>query len=388
MKKPGFFVLYFGHLIFLASIFFINFTSRIIMAPLMPTIEGDLGISHGQAGSLFFLISVGYFTTLTASGFFSSRLTHSKTIVLSAVSLGLALVVTSLSHSLWGLRLGLLALGMAAGMYIPSAIATITSLIDSRHWGKAVAVHELAPNLSFVAAPLISEALIDILSWRGVLTALGIVSVVLGSSFALFGKGGGFRGQAPSLGAIRTLRSERSFWIMIILFSLAISSTLGVYTMLPLYLVSEHGIARNWANTLISLSRVFGLGTAFVGGWAADRLGPSRTIAGVLLLTGAMTIFLGATEAPLVILFVFLQPMIAVCFFPPAFSALSSIGPESIRNVAVSFTIPPAFMLGGGLVPTVIGLMGDAGYFGLGISLVGALILSGALLSTRLKLNL
>jgi hypothetical protein len=40
-------------LLFIASIFLLNFTARIIAAPLLPTIEKDLGFSHGDAGSLW-----------------------------------------------------------------------------------------------------------------------------------------------------------------------------------------------------------------------------------------------------------------------------------------------------------------------------------------------
>jgi NNP family nitrate/nitrite transporter-like MFS transporter len=51
--------------------------------------------------------------------------------------------------TLWLIQCGLVVLGFAAGFYLPSAIATITSLVDKRHWGKAIAIHELAPNLAF-----------------------------------------------------------------------------------------------------------------------------------------------------------------------------------------------------------------------------------------------
>ena len=65
---------YVGPLLILTSIFFINFISRIIPAPLMPKIEADLGISHAQAGSFFLLISIGYFVALIGSGFFSAAM--------------------------------------------------------------------------------------------------------------------------------------------------------------------------------------------------------------------------------------------------------------------------------------------------------------------------
>ncbi len=93
-------------ILFLTLIFGLNFLSRIILAPLMPTIENDLGIRHGEAGALFLLISAGYFATLLGSGFFSWKLTHRTNIVLSSTTLGLALLGVSMSSSLWGWRRG------------------------------------------------------------------------------------------------------------------------------------------------------------------------------------------------------------------------------------------------------------------------------------------
>ena len=73
-----------GPLILLTATFFLNFITRIVFAPLMPEIEMDLGISHGTAGSLFFLISIGYFITLFGSGWVVARYTHKHTITFSA----------------------------------------------------------------------------------------------------------------------------------------------------------------------------------------------------------------------------------------------------------------------------------------------------------------
>jgi MFS transporter, NNP family, nitrate/nitrite transporter len=72
--------------------------------------------------------------------------------------------------------------------------------------------------------------------------------------------------------------------------------------------------------------------------------------------------------------------MSAVCFPPAALVALSLIGTQEPRHIAVSITIPFAFIIGGGILPTVIGIMGDAGVFGLGIAMVGGLILLAAVL--------
>jgi len=140
--------------VFLAVIFLINFIARIILSPLLPTIEKELGINHGQAGFLFFLISVGYVIGLLGSGFLASRSSHRITIVISIAGVGIALLGIASAGGLWAIRIGLFGLGFAGGLYIPSAIATITSLIERPHWGKAIAIHELAPNLACVTASI------------------------------------------------------------------------------------------------------------------------------------------------------------------------------------------------------------------------------------------
>jgi NNP family nitrate/nitrite transporter-like MFS transporter len=369
----------------MTGIFFLNFISRIILAPLMPTIEKDLGIGHGEAGSLFLLISLGYFATLMGSGFLSSRLTHRKTIIFSSMALGAALVAVSLSHTMWGIKLGLIILGMAAGFYLPSGISALTSLVRSRDWGKAIAIHELAPNLGFVVAPLLSEALLRWFSWRYVLALLGIASVSVGLAFTRFGKGGEFPGESPRPATLRILLVEPSFWIMVALFTLGIGGSLGIYTMLPLYLVAERGIVRSWANYLVAISRISNLGMVFVSGIATDRLGPKVALGGVFLTTGLITLLLGVVPGSWIVPIVFLQPMVAVCFFSPGFAALSRIGAPSVRNISVSFTIPAAFLLGGGAIPAGIGVLGEAGSFDLGISLVGGMIMGGFILLHYLR---
>ena len=374
-----------GPLFLLTGIFFLNFICRIILAPLMPTIEKDLGIGHGEAGALFLLISLGYFAALMGSGFFSSRLTRRKTIILSSMVSGVALLGVSSSHTMWGIRLGLVIVGMAAGIYLPSGISTLTSLVRSRDWGKAIAIHEMAPNLGFVVAPLLSEILLIWFSWRYILILLGVVSVSSGLAFARFGKGGKFFGEYPRPGTLRILMADPSFLIMVALFSLGIGGSIGIYSILPLYLVAEREMVRSWANYLVAISRISTLGIGFLSGIVTDRLGPKVAMGSVFLGTGLITLLLGVVPVSWIVLIIFLQPMMASCFFPPGFAALSKIGPPYVRNISLSFTLPAAFLLGGGAVPAGIGLLGEMGSFGLGISLVGGIVMSGFILLHYLK---
>jgi NNP family nitrate/nitrite transporter-like MFS transporter len=375
-----------SRLLFLVLIFLVNFIGRVILSPLLPTIEKELAISHGQAGSFFFLISAGYLLGLLGSAFLASRSTHKTTIVVSSGGLGVALLVVCFASSLWPIRIGLLTIGFAAGLYMPSAIATITSLIAQPHWGKAIAVHELAPNVAFFTAPFVAELFLNFATWRMALGFLGATSICLSVGYLRFGRGGEFPGESPASGAFAVLVRTPAFWLMIVMFGLGVGSTVGVYAMLPLYLVSERHVDSTWANTVVAFSRSYGPILGLLGGWVSDKLGPKRTMVISLMFTGIFTLLLGLSPTHWLSAVVLLQPMLAVWFFPAGFAALAMITPSNARNLSVGFTVPFGFLIGGGAIPTLIGVMGDSGSFALGYMITGGMILLSGVLALALKL--
>jgi len=60
--------------------------------------------------------------------------------------------------------------------------------------------------------------------------------------------------------------------------------------------------------------------------------------------------------------------------------------PARSRNLAVGFTVPFGFLIGGGAIPTFIGIMGDAKLFALGFTITGLLITAAGVLALLLKL--
>jgi MFS transporter, NNP family, nitrate/nitrite transporter len=177
-----------------------------------------------------------------------------------------------------------------------------------------------------------------------------------------------------------------AFWLMLGLFGLGVSSTLGVYAMLPLYLVDERQMNQSWANTIVALSRSYGPILGLLGGLVSDRLGPKRTILTSLVFTGVVTALLGLMPHPWINVVVLFQPLLAVWFFPAAFAVLAAITRPEARNLAVGFAIPFGYMVGGGGIPTFIGVMGDAGSFALGFIATGIVIALGGVLALLLKL--
>jgi len=226
----------------LTFIFYLNFVARVIMAPLLPIVESELGLGHGQAGSLFFFVAFGYGLGLLGSGVVSHFLTHRLTISFAGLMGGLCLILVSRSASIGAIHMGLVFIGFFAGLYLPSGIATLTELVNKEHWGKAMAIHELAPNMAFITAPLLAEFLLRFFSWRDALSVLGGWTMGMPFFFLLFGRGSRKRGEAPRFQLFREVLVSPSCWIMVLFFMIAIGSSMGAYAVMPLFLVSELGM--------------------------------------------------------------------------------------------------------------------------------------------------
>jgi MFS transporter, NNP family, nitrate/nitrite transporter len=372
---------------FLAWLFYLGFVARTMFAPLMPAIEKDLGISHGQAGSLFLWMSVGYLLAPICSGLISSKINHRGTLRVSAWAIGVALIPIASVNALWLIRILLMVIGLAAGIHLPSAIATITAEVQKSDWGKALSVHQCAPPLSFVSAPILAAILLNWFTWRYVLVLWALLAMVSALVYGQRGKGGDFPGQLPGRENVKTIISTPSFWIMVFLFAMAMGGNAGIYSMLPLFLVSERGLDLGQANTLIGLSQVSGVIMVFVAGWITDKIGQKPAMAMTLLATAILTVLLGLVQGSGLVVVLFLQPAVLSSFFPAAFGALSRIAPPAMRSVVNALGPPLAFLMGGGVLPAVIGYMGEVYTFSTGIVAFGCFMALGPVLIIFLTLG-
>jgi NNP family nitrate/nitrite transporter-like MFS transporter len=363
------------------------FAARIVYAPLLLNIEESLALSHTQAASFFLFVTVGYSISMVLSGFVAARLTHRLTIVLAVLVAALALLLIALARSLLVIRAGLVVLGAGAGLYFPSGIPTLTSLVDPRDEGKALAVHELGPNLGFVLTPILVSLLLPLLSWRGILGLFAGFGLVAGLAFLILAPGGRFRGEPPALGNARPVLGNASFWLLAALVALGAGAGVGVFSITPTYLVVEQGMRQELVNTLVGLSRLSGLGVIFVAGYLVDRLGVRWIMAVVLFLGGTATAALGLHARPVLLAALFVQPILASSFFPAAFAAASRIAPPRLHNITLSFLLPIGYGFGAGLVPLLFGALGDRGLFAAGFLVYGAIVALAAALPFALRLT-
>jgi NNP family nitrate/nitrite transporter-like MFS transporter len=365
-------------------IVFLNLFSRALFSPLLLEIEAEFGLRHAAASRFFLIISIGYGTSLLFSGYISARIRHKGAIVLSITLIGAALIIVALSPALPAVYAGLVLLGLGSGFYPPSGVSALTAAVSSRHWSKALSLHETGPNLGLIAAPLFVAAFGFALGWRGVLLVTGIACITAGLLYTRLLKVGRFPGEPPRFMTIAPLLRNPAFWILLLFFILAAGGVQGVYSLMPTFLVSEAGMATAHANSLVGVSRVLPVAAVLSVGFIAERFGTRLLIFLLLAAEGltvlALSLFQGVPLAAAVLL----QPLFVAMYFPLGLATLSSIGSASSRNIVLSSVFVLTAVTGTGVIPAYLGYMGEHASFAAGFSSLSVVMLAAAPLAFRL----
>jgi len=120
------------------GLWYVSFSTRTVISPLLPLIEDELSISHALAGSIFSLVSIGYTVSLLLSGLLSSRIGYKNSIVAGFALLTGAVFSLQYARSFSSFAAVALSLRLGASMYLPCAIPPLTTTFAGENWGKGL----------------------------------------------------------------------------------------------------------------------------------------------------------------------------------------------------------------------------------------------------------
>ena len=357
-------------------LFWVSYTCRAIMGPLLVHMEKGLNLDHVQATSLFLFLSTGFSLGLFSSGFITAKVTPRNVMIFSVSAGGGMLLCIAQSQTLWQARIFFGLLGIIAGTYLPAALAALSSLVKPRNWSRAVAIHEMSPPLSFIVSPLVAETLAAKYGWQSAMIVLGCLSILMGLVFFLVGKGGRETTEKPSISGIAEVLRCPIFWVFIWLFGLAVGGEFAPYSVLPLSLTVEQGLSSTEASQLLSLSRVASPFTALLGGWAVSRMGVVRALLLFLVIHGLSLVAMALPVSTIghggMFAAMSVQAMSSAFSFAPLFALLAESFPLGRQTLVLSLSLPVAIYAGNGIVPLLFGFCGEylsfsAGYLMLGL---------------------
>ena len=352
-------------------LWFMNVAMRTILSPILPILEDEFGVLHAQSASIFTFIAFGYGASVSISGITSSRFGCKKGVLFSFfIATIVYFIFPTVKHFYLFYPLGFL-LGIAAGMYLPSVIPMITEYYEERLWGKAISIHESAASLAIFSAPFIALFILSLFPWRAIFIVFGIVFIICMIIFHVTTEE--VKVAEGKKSYLRGLMKSGDLWLMTIIWIFAAGGNLGLYFILPLYLVKELGLDVGVANTIFGVSRLGGVIVGISAGFFVDRFSLKKTMFILVVLSGLFAMCLAVRQMAWMKLFLLLQSSINIGYFPVALVSIQRMFDREERGPATGFIITLGVVCGVGITPYLLGLSGDHLSFRFGIFVLGAL---------------
>jgi MFS family permease len=339
-------------------------------------------VTHARATSIFVFQSIGYAAAMILSGFYSGRVGFKRSILCSFAILASVCFCIPFVKTFSAFYPILFFNGFSGG-YLPAIMPLIREHFAERDWGKTISIHDSAAPISIFSVPFIVLLLLNYFHWRCIFGILGVALLMIAILFSLKGKELKFN--QPHKTVFKGLITRKSLWVMVTITAVATGANMGIYYILPLYLTKELSLGIGYANTLLGISRLGGVGVAILCGFLVDRFNLRKIMFTITIISGVLTILLGMASIALIGIILFLQAIFITGIMPIGFVCMARLFDRETMSMAVGFMMSLSYLFGAGLIPYLLGLSGDLLSFGFGITILGILLtlISGLILSLR-----
>ncbi len=341
----------------------------------MPLIEDELAISHTMAGILFFSFWIGNTISVFYAGFLSLKIGYKNSILASFYGMTLTFILLWFASSYILFAVFVFLLGLASGLYLPCGIPLLTAVFSRENWGKAISVHETAAGFSMLTVPFFAAFVISTMYWKSVFFIMSGACLLIGVLFHAASPDP--RPEKGDKANMWDIVRRKDFWVMTVLWVSCAIASMGIYNIVPLYLVKERGMQIEAANTLFGISRIGGVIAMISVGFIIDRFNLKKLLLILILATGVSTVAIAVIDVPwLLISALFLQATVCVMFFPAGLVAISKLTTLSERSVFTGILMSMSGIIGPGLSPIILGAIADVWSFQVGIFASGLIITS------------
>lgn len=337
------------------------------LAPLLPRIHEDLGVSFMALGAILTASNIATAVLQTPMGILVDRIGARRVLIgglfLTSASFGLA----GLTESYLGLLLLFLIAGAGNSVFHPADYVILTASVDGSRHGKAYSLHSFGGALGTAAGPATMALLMTVTDWHTALMIAGGVGVVLSLVFVF--SGNVLREDAQRKQTAKSeqpLRSmiNRAVILLFLFYILTSAANIAMTGFAAVFLPRMYGVSIETASYILSaLLFSMAAGTLF-GGWLADR---TRRHDFVLLLAfglyGSLLLLVGTELLPLAgVVGAFVIGGFARGLVNPSRDIMvREVAPAGALGTVFAF-VSTGFNIGQGLGPLAYGALLDGGY--------------------------
>ncbi|MGE0747168.1 MAG: MFS transporter [Rhodospirillales bacterium] len=345
-----------------------------VLPPVFPLLRADLDVSYTLLGLCMTAFGLAAGLGQTPVGFLVDRIGARPVLVAGFVLQAGAVALIGLIDSYWQLLVLYTLAGIGHTVFHPADYAILAASVPKQRLGRAFASHSVVGTIGFALTPALMIAIAELWHWRAAFMIVGAaglaVAAVLWAQGSLLGDhrtttGGEPREARPPATVGDTARLLLSLPILMcfLYFVVQISAVGGIRSFFVAAMDALYQTPLVTVNAALTGLLVGTSAGMAVGGFVADRYGPSMRVAALTLIpAGALILLVGLVALPDAMLFAamtlsgFLQGILT----PSRDLLLRSVTPDGSMGRVIGFTSSGA-NLGAGLIPLLFGWMLDHG---------------------------
>ena len=263
-----------GKILLVSSIHYeAYYLCRFNLAPVLPLLIAELGLTHSEAGALGSMLFISYAIILLPAGVLGDMVGPRVVITFGAVVSAVTNLLFSYSTSFSSMMILQFVNGLGQGMAWGPLSRLMTNWYPRERMSFVMSLLSIPPALGPPLAYILSGYLASLYGWKLVFQIPFIVLMATSLVFALFVR------DKPSDSALSHPWSRTSFfeslkkrevWLVSVAYLALWGATRGLMVWLPTFLVERIGMTLMAASTMGGLISLPGIPAMFVGTWLSD----------------------------------------------------------------------------------------------------------------------
>ncbi len=351
----------------------------IVLPPLFPLLEAELGVGYAALGLLLTLPNLATMLLQTPVGFLVDRFGARRPLVIGLMVMGGAVAGAGVAPGYGALMALMVLMGVGNSVFHPADYAILAARIEPGRLGRAFSIHTFAGSLGWAASPVVAVFLTALWSWHVALVIVGLCGVATGLVILTQGRvldGRDAASGAPAAPAVGPVpatppgtRGRLSLLLsapMLLLFiymTMASVATTGLNGFTVTALVKLHGADLITANAALTALLVASAAGVLAGGVLADRIRRHDLIisagffvaAGFLVIIGLISLPLAAIVAAMTVV-----GLARGAIQPSRDMMVRKVAPEGQVGAVFGF-VTTGMNVGGALAPVFFGWLVDRG---------------------------
>ncbi len=348
----------------------------IVLPPLFPLLEAELGVGYAALGLLMTLPNLATMLLQTPVGFLVDRFGARRPLAIGLMVMGGAVAGAGLAPGYGALMVLMVLMGVGNSVFHPADYAILAARIEPGRLGRAFSIHSFAGNLGWAASPAMVVFLAALWSWHEALVIVGLCGVATALVILTQGREldtaavAAKSAAAPSetepapgkRGSLGLLLSAPMLLLFVYMMMSAISNS-GLNGFTVTTLVKLHGTDLVTANAALTALLVASAVGVLAGGVLADRTRRHDLIisagffvaASFLVVVGLVSLPLAAIVAAMTVV-----GLARGAIQPSRDMMVRKVAPEGQVGAVFGF-VTTGMNVGGALAPVFFGWLVDRG---------------------------